>query len=108
MVTPMPLALSWCILAAQAEGVPAEWWEMRALLRREVGTYNPTSRHTTQRNPRSTAYGLGQFLDSTWRGTGIAKTSDPIMQLRAVYRYCHRRYGSVAGAVRFHRRRGYY
>ena len=34
-------------------------------------------------NPTSTAYGIPQFLDSTWAGTGIAKTSDGYRQIDA-------------------------
>lgn len=37
-------------------------------------------------NRRSTAYGLYQFLNSTWKGTGIQKTSDPSLQIEAAYR----------------------
>lgn len=37
-------------------------------------------------NRRSTAYGVWQFLDRTWRGTGIAKTSDAWLQTEAAYR----------------------
>lgn len=37
-------------------------------------------------NRSSSAYGLFQFLDSTWRGTGIAKTSDPHLQIEAAHR----------------------
>jgi len=45
-------------------------------------------------NRRSTAYGLGQFLDKTWAGTGIAKTSDPKQQIEAMLVYLKNRYGS--------------
>lgn len=108
MTLPIPFALAWCIQASQLENVALEWPAMRELLRRETGTYNVTSRHTRLRNPRSTAYGLGQFLNGTWRGTGIPKTSDPILQLRAMYRYIHARYGSASRALAFHKRRRWY
>lgn len=108
MILPIPMALLWAVEASRLEGVPVEWPELQRIFKREVGTYYPTSRHTTTRNPRSSAFGLGQFLNSTWRGTGIAKTNDPIMQIRGIYRYCKRRYGSVAKALAFHRRRGFY
>jgi len=49
-------------------------------------------------NKTSTAYGQFQFLDSTWAGTGIAKTSDPFLQIDAGYIYILRRYGSPCGA----------
>lgn len=103
-----PIALLWCVHASRLERVPLEWQAMRSLLKRETGTYNVTSRHATLRNPRSSAYGVAQFLDSTWKGTGIKKTSDPIMQIRAMYRYVHARYGSAAKALAFHKRNRWY
>jgi hypothetical protein len=42
-------------------------------------------------NSRSTAYGLFQFLNSTWRSTGIAKTSDPQLQVEAAFRLWQQR-----------------
>jgi nucleoid-associated protein YgaU len=49
-------------------------------------------------NPNSTAYGIAQFLDSTWAGTGIAKTSDPYRQIDAGLIYIQNRYGSPCAA----------
>src|SRR6266498_921481 len=53
-------------------------------------------------NPTSTAYGIGQFLDSTWGGYGIPKTSDPAQQVEAMARYIKARYGSPSRALAFH------
>jgi hypothetical protein len=55
----------------------------------------------TAQNPHSTAYGMFQFLDSTWRGYGIPKTSDPRQQSIAGGRYIKARYGDPFGAMRF-------
>ena len=41
----------------------------------------------TAQNPTSSAYGIGQFLDSTWGLVGIQKTSDPYLQAEAIMRY---------------------
>jgi hypothetical protein len=49
-------------------------------------------------NPSSTAYGIPQFLNSTWAGTGIAKTSDGYRQIDAGLIYIDSRYGSPCGA----------
>jgi hypothetical protein len=49
-------------------------------------------------NPSSTAYGIPQFLDSTWASTGIAKTSDGFRQIDAGLVYIDSRYGSPCGA----------
>lgn len=53
-------------------------------------------------NKTSTAYGIGQFLNSTWGGYGIAKTSDPAQQVEAMARYIRARYGSPSKALAFH------
>jgi hypothetical protein len=49
-------------------------------------------------NPSSTAYGIPQFLNSTWASTGIAKTSDGYRQIDAGLIYIDQRYGSPCGA----------
>jgi hypothetical protein len=49
-------------------------------------------------NPSSTAYGIAQFLNSTWGGTGIAKTSDGYKQIDAGLIYIEKAYGSPCGA----------
>ena len=49
-------------------------------------------------NPNSTAYGLGQFLDSTWTDLELQKTSDPKGQIDATILYIQKRYHSPARA----------
>jgi SLT domain-containing protein len=68
------------------------WPALRSLISRE-SSWNPTAQ-----NPNSTAFGLFQFLDSTWGGTGIAKTSDPGLQTEAGLRYIRNRYGDPSAA----------
>jgi hypothetical protein len=55
--------------------------------------WNPNAK-----NPSSSAYGIPQFLDSTWAGTGIGKTSDGYRQIDAGLVYIDNRYGSPCGA----------
>jgi hypothetical protein len=59
-------------------------------------------------NPTSTAYGIGQFLNSTWGGYGIPKTSDPSQQVEAMARYIKARYGSPSRALSFHLSHNWY
>lgn len=61
----------------------------------------------TAQNPTSTAYGLGQFLNSTWKSYG-SKTSDPATQLRYMAKYIKDRYGDPTKALAFHQSRNYY
>lgn len=59
-------------------------------------------------NPTSTAYGIGQFLNSTWAGVGMQKTSDPYSQVLAMAKYIRNRYGSPSRALAFHLRNNWY
>lgn len=70
----------------------AEWDATIKLLMQESGFNN------TAQNPTSTAYGMFQFLDTTWAGYGIPKTSDPTQQTIAGGRYLKSRYGDPLGA----------
>jgi LysM repeat protein len=73
-----------------------------ALWGKESG-WNPNAQ-----NPRSTAYGIAQFLDSTWAGTGIAKTSDGYRQIDAGLIYINNRHGSPCGAWSHFQSRNWY
>ena len=59
-------------------------------------------------NPGSTAYGIPQFLDSTWASTGIAKTSNGYRQIDAGLIYVDQRYGSPCGAWAHSQASGWY
>lgn len=51
------------------------------------------------KNPYSTAYGIGQFLDQTWDTVSYEKTSDPHTQVDAMIEYVTKRYGSFEAAL---------
>ncbi|MGY1831333.1 transglycosylase SLT domain-containing protein [Geodermatophilus sp. SYSU D01180] len=59
-------------------------------------------------NPTSTAYGIPQFLDSTWASTGIAKTSDGYRQIDAGLIYIEQRYGTPCDAWAHSQATGWY
>lgn len=59
-------------------------------------------------NPISTAYGCGQFLDSTWSDTGYKKTKDPQIQIMACIEYIAKRYGSPKEAWKFWQKNKFY
>ena len=52
-------------------------------------------------NPNSSAYGLGQFLSSTWETVGCKKTPDPYIQLDCTVKYIAKEYETPAEALRF-------
>ena len=77
---------------AQLGGDGGQFSCLESLWGKESG-WNPDAQ-----NPTSTAYGIAQFLDSTWASTGIAKTSDGYRQIDAGLIYINSRYGSPCGA----------
>lgn len=83
--------------AAQAYGwgSGAEWAALQFIVSHESG-FNPTAQ-----NPTSTAYGMFQFLDSTWASVGGSKTSDPGVQAALGMKYIQSRYGDPINAQAF-------
>src|SRR4051812_35198451 len=59
-------------------------------------------------NPSSTAYGIAQLLDSTWKHTGVAKTSDGYRQVDAGLSYIDKVYGSPCKAWAHSQSKGWY
>lgn len=68
-----------CMIRARWSGTGAEEKALR-IARCESG-FNPNAK-----NRRSSAFGVFQFLDSTWRSVGIVKTSNPELQIEAAFR----------------------
>lgn len=91
--------------AAVAEGKP-RWYtdsQLAWLISHESG-FRPCVRNGGVIDCHYTgnrAWGLFQFLGSTWAGTGIRQTADPYWQTRAGIRYIKNRYHTPAAAVRF-------
>jgi TP901 family phage tail tape measure protein len=83
-------------------GGGSEWAALDRLIQKESG-WNPTAQ-----NPRSTAYGLFQFLNSTWGTVGATKTSNPGLQAEAGLKYIQQRYRTPSGALAFHNRNNWY
>lgn len=73
------------VKVAQAFGSD-HWNSFNNIIIRE-SQWNPLSQ-----NPTSSAFGLGQFLNSTWKGTGFEKTNDPYVQIDATIQYIIDRY----------------
>jgi len=87
---------------AQLGGDSSEMSCLESLWGKE-SSWNPDAQ-----NPRSSAYGIPQFLDSTWKSTGIAKTSDGYRQIDAGLIYIDSRYGSPCGAWSHSKSTGWY
>lgn len=53
-------------------------------------------------NPTSTAWGIPQFLNSTWTNYGYpVRPKDPQIQVKAGLRYIYKRYSTPCGAWEF-------
>jgi hypothetical protein len=89
-------------VAAARGWVGAEWNALYALGNRESGWNN------TAQNPTSTAYGIPQFLDSTWATVGMRKTSDPAAQIEGMDRYIEQRYADPIRAWAHETSAGWY
>lgn len=85
-------ALGRTLAASQYGWVGAQWAALYKLWQRESGWRN------TAQNPTSTAYGIPQFLNSTWASVGGQKTSDARLQEIYGMRYIASRYGSPSAA----------
>jgi hypothetical protein len=70
--------------------------------------FKESSWNPDAKNPKSTAYGLGQFLDKTWHLVPQEKTSDPYQQLDAMFHYVENRYGNACNAWSFWLKKNWY
>lgn len=80
----------------------AQWTALNNIVNAESGWCN------TAQNSGSTAYGIGQFLNTTWAGTGYTKTNNAQTQIAAMLVYIKATYGSPEAAWTFHQNNGYY
>ncbi|HEV2353204.1 MAG TPA: hypothetical protein VGR89_03090 [Puia sp.] len=79
-----------------------QWDDINNIAMAESGWCN------TIQNPGSTAYGIPQFLNTTWATVGGTKTSDARTQIILFYKYIKQRYGTPSNAWAFHLSHGWY
>ena len=84
--------------ALEADGLPASWLQSNGLTQILA---HESSFNAGAQNPSSTAYGLFQFLNSTWKSVGATKTSDAYLQSVAGLKYIQQRYGNPDNAWAF-------
>lgn len=83
-------------------GTGDQWNALNDVVMAESGWDN------NAQNPNSTAYGIGQFLNTTWATVGGTKTSNPQAQIQYLLKYIKQRYGSPVAAWNFHLAHGWY
>ena len=79
-----------------------EWESFRLLVEKESG-FDPLVK-----NPKSTAFGIGQFVDKTQRAYGIEGVADPKLQIGATIKYIQDRYGTPSVAWTYHKKHNFY
>lgn len=79
-----------------------EWTALNDIVMSESGWCN------VAQNPGSTAYGIGQFLNTTWSTVGGSKTSAASVQIKLMLAYIKARYGTPSAAWAFHKANNYY
>lgn len=79
-----------------------EWKYFDDLIQRE------SSWNSKAQNPNSTAFGYGQFLNSTWGLVGCEKTTDPNIQIDCTIKYIKLVYGTPQKSIVFHNENNYY
>lgn len=60
------------------------------------------------KNPTSSAKGIGQLLDSTYRNLGMKHSEASVAQLVATLAYIHRRHVTACNAWQFFKVKNYY
>ena len=84
------------------EKVGEEWWAFNYIAMHESGWVN------TAQNPTSSAFGIFQFLNSTWAAVGCIKTEDAYIQVDCAIEYMQTRYGSITNAQIFWKNHRWY
>lgn len=90
------------IAATYGWGSGQEWTALNDIVMSESGWCN------VAQNPGSTAYGIGQFLDTTWSTVGGTKTSNASVQVKLMLAYIKARYNTPTQAWAFHKANNYY
>lgn len=79
-----------------------QWSYYKDLIQRESSWIN------TAQNPKSTAFGLHQFLNGTWSTVNCIKTSEYKTQIECGIKYIEKRYSTPYHAIVWHNRNNWY
>lgn len=79
-----------------------QWYYFEDLIERESRWNNKAQ------NPDSSAFGLAQFLNSTWETVGCEKTDNAETQIDCAVRYVKTRYSTPEKAIDFHNENNWY
>lgn len=91
---------------AQTKMTADEWFYFDKIVSQESHNWTVyTAHYPTGYAPngeKSSAHGLGGFLNATWASVGCVKTDDPYIQVDCTIKYIQQRYGTYKEAWEFH------
>ena len=90
-------------LTVYAKGWDMKEWKCLRYIWTNESHFNPKAL-----NMHSGAYGIAQFLPSTWGNYKVTKTESAQLQIQYGLRYIQKRYGSACGAKAFWIKNGWY
>ena len=90
-------------IASQHGWGNGEQWEALDWIIQKESSWNPTAQ-----NPKSTAFGLFQWLDMTRARYNCPKTADVAIQTECGIKYIKARYNTPVEAKKFHQAKGWY
>jgi len=96
-------------LTMYSQGKSIESWKCLRSLWQKESHFNPKAK-----NMSSGAYGIAQFMPSTWGNYKVEKTAEARLQIKYGLRYIYKRYGSIndpsgtCNAWRFHQKNNWY
>ena len=79
-----------------------QWIYFTDLIKRE------SNWNSEAKNRESSAYGLGQFLNSTWKIVDCKKTTNSYKQIDCTIDYIEKVYGTPKKAIEFHNKNNFY
>lgn len=90
-------------LMTYAQGMPLTEWKCLDKMWQHESHFNPKAR-----NMSSGAFGIAQFLPSTWGNYKVTKTKVAALQIKYGLRYIEKRYGDACNAWSFWQKHGWY
>jgi len=90
-------------LTEYAKGEPVAQWKCLDALWKGESHFNPKAL-----NMSSHAFGIAQFLPTTWANYKVTKTNEAALQIKYGLRYIQVRYGTPCAAKAFHDAHGWY
>lgn len=90
-------------LTVVSKGLDLQQWQCLDMLWESESHFNPKAL-----NMSSKAFGIAQFLPSTWGNYNVKKTTQTGLQIKYGLNYIFARYHTACAAWQFHKKHGWY